>query len=593
MKFKIALRNRVMISILFIIIFELVSLIIIAFIGIDAGKYTLTRNSAMEQRGKLYQLECHTMEFIFLTWQSNTGSGGTFRKIKNEIDEYEATLYDLINGNKEKSIVKINDTRLAAIYGKWEIEWKSFKATILTTLTKTGDKAETKLASISALSKQLKIINGIVDDCISILIDYSKKTSSGMMIISIIMILVLIIGGVLVLLMLLRSFKPLEKIISGIHTIKNKDFSHRIQMKSGSEMSDLAGAIDDMTENLDLFMTSIKSNSMSVDSYSSDLKEAIEGSSAVIKKMVRSIDDINKSLENHKQIVNATIVSVEEMLTVSEEIQNFMDEQASAVSESSSSIEEMVSSINSVSKNSENAEVSTRELSRIALEGSDRIKTMMKAMKDVEVVSAKTADAITGIARIAATTNLLSMNAAIEAAHAGDAGRGFAVVAEEIRNLAEDSSNEAKLIKQNVKETLAKIEHGVKLSDQTGKAFEKILEVIQNTVNITSEISSAMGEQRLGAREILKSMEHLVTLSQNIIESVKKGSEESKKVNDATTKLDTFAKEILATSHEQNEGSREIMKSLESLKEIIYRVMELTGIMGSKIDEFKVSGKTS
>ena len=306
--------------------------------------------------------------------------------------------------------------------------------------------------------------------------------------------------------------------------------------------------------------------------------------------MVNSINDINKSLENHKEIVTTTISSVEKMFSASNEIEAYMENQSSAVAESTSSIEEMVSSINSVSKNAEQAETLSKKLSDIAQEGSERIQKMIKAMKDVEIVSAKIANAIGGIARISATTNLLSMNAAIEAAHAGDAGRGFAVVAEEIRKLAADSSDEAKLIKQNVKETLEKIDHGVSLSDETGRAFSKILEDIQDTVNIIIEISSAMGEQRSGAREILNSMTDLVNMSQKIIDAVKNSGEESRKVNEATKKMDQFAGEILAVSNEQNTGSIEIMNSLESLKEVVYNVTALTKAINQKIGEFKVSG---
>ena len=154
MKIKLALRNRVIISILFIIIFELVSLVIIALIGLEANMYSHTNNVAIQQSGKIYKIECHIMEFIFLTWTSNTGSGGTLRQVNKEIAQYEEHLYNFIRGNRKKKIVKISDKRLEEVYYRWEEEWKTFKKEAERVLAGTGKTTQEKLGGwvLSVLS---------------------------------------------------------------------------------------------------------------------------------------------------------------------------------------------------------------------------------------------------------------------------------------------------------------------------------------------------------------------------------------------------------------------------------------------------------
>ncbi|MBN2531705.1 MAG: hypothetical protein JXB88_02375, partial [Spirochaetales bacterium] len=117
----------------------------------------------------------------------------------------------------------------------------------------------------------------------------------------------------------------------------------------------------------------------------------------------------------------------------------------------------------------------------------------------------------------------------------------------------------------------------------------KIMEDIKNTVQIITEISSAISEQRGGAQEILKSMQHLVTSYQKIMEAMRNSGEESKKVNEATMKLNEFAGEILVLSNDQKEGNLEIMKSLEMLREVVGKVGEITNKMNEQITEFTVT----
>ncbi|MBN2441357.1 MAG: HAMP domain-containing protein [Spirochaetales bacterium] len=385
------------------------------------------------------------------------------------------------------------------------------------------------------------------------------------------------------------SFRPFRKLIYAISSLAEKNLTIRIQMKEKNEIGQIGSAFDTMAGALDEFFGKIKKDYEEVAKVNEDLTSAVDQSSAATREMVASIESVHMNLQKHKEVVDNTIDSINIMMKITEQIKENVESQAGAVAESSASVEEMVSSINSVSNSSEKAEKLSKKLSDIARDGGEKLTLMMKAMQEIQNASSKIAEAIGGIARIAATTNLLSMNAAIEAAHAGAAGRGFAVVAEEIRKLAADSSEEAKTIKQNVKETIDKIEHGTKLSEDAGKAFNEIMIDIDATVNIVMEITSAMSEQRLGAQEILKSMEHLVNLSSEISEAIRKETEGGEKVMEATSQLDQVATEILSASSEQKIGSEEILGALQLLQDVSEKIRTNVSYLNEGIDKFKVS----
>ena len=386
-----------------------------------------------------------------------------------------------------------------------------------------------------------------------------------------------------------RGRTPLKGIEEVMDAVSARNFTVRPRMSDKGGLGAMSKALGDLVPLIDGTLKELKGLVTSADVSTQDMVSAISQTGASSRQMVASILAITSSLEKQKSFISETLAEVGRMTQATDSIKNYIESQSSAVAESSASIEEMVGSINSVSKSAEKAEEIGRQLENIARQGEDRIKTMLGAMEEIQTTSKKIAEAIGGITRIAATTNLLSMNAAIEAAHAGDAGKGFAVVAEEIRKLASDSGREAKSIKKNVAETLEKIAHGAKLSEETGKAFGEIMNDIDNTVKIIVEIANAMSEQRIGAQEILKSMSHLVSLSSQIKDGVNDESESSARILSAVKKIDEVALEILTAQQEQRSGGEEIEKAIGLLQSSVVRSQKMLTDMKSQLSGFTVS----
>jgi methyl-accepting chemotaxis protein len=190
------------------------------------------------------------------------------------------------------------------------------------------------------------------------------------------------------------------------------------------------------------------------------------------------------------------------------------------------------------------------------------------AIKQVEDASKKVTEMVSVISQISSQTNLLAMNAAIEAAHAGEAGKGFAVVATEVRNLAESSSKSAKEISVQIKKMLSTVNNGVALSEKAGAMLNSISTDIGATTGLVKQIADAMTEQSLAANEILDSISSLVEETQ----SIRNNAIEQKRRNDtvrAEVDRNTQSiREIAKAAADQTDDGNRILAAIENLKKV-------------------------
>jgi methyl-accepting chemotaxis protein len=198
------------------------------------------------------------------------------------------------------------------------------------------------------------------------------------------------------------------------------------------------------------------------------------------------------------------------------DLNGHIESESAAQIESAASVNQMVASIGSVADSVKKRREGMRQLIGTAEEGEAKLKGLLAVIARVEGSAAAVGQLAGVINKIAASTNLLAMNASIEAAHAGDAGRGFSVVAEEIRNLAENSARNAKDIGQKLKEVVIAVSDAAGQSSTVTQAFAKIREGIDGTIVSFDEIKSATGELSEGGRQILESIKILNDASSGV-----------------------------------------------------------------------------
>jgi methyl-accepting chemotaxis protein len=265
-----------------------------------------------------------------------------------------------------------------------------------------------------------------------------------------------------------------------------------------------------------------------------------------------------------------------------------IDNQAESVAQSSAAIEEMLANVQSVThtlvKNVDNvnALAGASGVGRVGLEevaaGIQGIARESEGLLEINAV----------MQNIASQTNLLSMNAAIEAAHAGEAGKGFAVVSDEIRKLAESSSEQSKTISGVLKKIKESID---RISRSTNEALDKFTAIdtgVKVVLDQEENIRNAMEEQGTGSKQILEAVGRM----NEITGGVKKSSDEmnvgSKEIIATSRTLESITQEITNGMNEMVIGAEQITVAVNQVNEISGRNESDISDLIREVDKFKI-----
>jgi methyl-accepting chemotaxis protein len=236
----------------------------------------------------------------------------------------------------------------------------------------------------------------------------------------------------------------------------------------------------------------------------------------------RMADALNSAVERLNTTMREVIESAgnassfaQQLASASEAIASGAQEQAASLEETSASLEQITASVRQSADNAHQASQLASGSKDSALQGQEVVSKAVTAMSEINVASAKIADIISTIDEIAFQTNLLAVNAAVEAALAGDEGRGFAVVASEVRSLAQRTSAAAKEIKGLIQDTLRKVEAGSTLVNRSGDTLQGIVGSVKRVTDIVGEIAASSGEQSTGIEQVNTAMTQMDHVTQS------------------------------------------------------------------------------
>ena len=318
----------------------------------------------------------------------------------------------------------------------------------------------------------------------------------------------------------------LENLSSG-----KKDLKQRISIASVDELGSIAGMMNSFSGNISSGMVQIKTDQEKLFASSRQLENNAQ---EMLKAIVRISSEITAAREKADSGVrllsadqsSAAIHQIAQNITA---LDNSINAQAASVNQASAAIEQMVGNITSIVKLTGKMAEHFGTVNTAADDGLAIQKVSAENVSQIVAQSQTLHEANRIITDISAQTNLLAMNAAIEAAHAGTAGRGFTVVADEIRKLAETSSRESNKIRQELKQIDQTIQEIVKGAESSTTAFNTVSFRVKETESLVHEVNNAVQEQQQGAEQVLdalKQMSHITT-------EVKTGSGNMRQNNDA------------------------------------------------------------
>lgn len=343
---------------------------------------------------------------------------------------------------------------------------------------------------------------------------YTKTKTTTIIIISLtslaIAILSIIIGNFII----QRINKVTDRLIK--MSEGGGDLTNLLEQDIDDEIGKLSSAFNAYIISLSTLISGIKKMGSNFVNFSSQLNSIINDANSSNTKVSISLNSVESNIKNEKISIIAMKDEMNKVQSYTSMLQNDVDEQMTAVEESSAAVEQMIANIRTVTNNVEKTATIVSDLSITGNEGRNQINRVSQEIATVFELSNSLKNANNLIADIADRTSLLSMNAAIEAAHAGDAGKGFAVVADEIRKLSESTSSQSKGISENLKSIIAAISTAVQSTKETEATFTKISNKIDTVANNQGQIKSAMTEQNQGSAEILDAMSMLKSNSYSV-----------------------------------------------------------------------------
>lgn len=354
--------------------------------------------------------------------------------------------------------------------------------------------------------------------------------------------------------------RSLRQIASG-----SGDLTARLAITSKDEVGEASRSFNEFVQTLSTMLASIRSAAGHLSEIGGDLAANLVESAGAVNQITANIESMRARVENQSAGVTETASAIDQIAANLETLNRRIEEQSTSVTESSAAIEEMVANIGSMTRNVEHVEKEYRELIRVSDNGKTRINEVARRVAAIEGQSASLMEANSVISSIASQTNLLAMNAAIEAAHAGDAGRGFSVVADEIRKLAESAATQSKQVKSNIAAIRDSIEAVVSDSKFAETAFDETLDMIKRIDALQSELKAAMMEQEEGSKQILEALTSINTVTAEVRDGSAQMTGSSSAIRTEISALLGETQEIRQGMQEITAGTAEINTSLNEI----------------------------
>ena len=402
--------------------------------------------------------------------------------------------------------------------------------------------------------------------------------------------IILIVSLIIVFFVARAIIKPINVVVNALKDIAQGegDLTVRLPVHGNDEVTDLSEYFNETIEKIGSSIKTVGASSVDMTNIGNELASNMTETASAVHQISANIDGVKQQALTQAASVTETAATIEEIIRTIKQLNGSIENQAASVAESSSAIEQMVGNIASITQTLDKTNDAVKTLASATADGKETVSGANSVTQRIAEESGGLLEASNVIQHIASQTNLLAMNAAIEAAHAGEAGKGFAVVADEIRKLAEESSTQGKTITSTLKVLSGEIEALSASAKTAEEKFNAIFALSEQVKTMSQNLMDAMREQENGSKEVLTAIRDINIVTNQVNDGSAEMLRGGENVAQEMQKLDELTRVITDSMNEMASGAVQISNAVQEVNAISQKNKESIENLSKEVGKFKV-----